>query len=380
MATSTAGRENVWVTKGDLLRLMRNHSEMSDAKISSVMARLNLNGESGTVGVPLQAFLTAAGSTNWDYWYKNADKYGEVNTGPIPENQVYDYQGGDDDAWGDDGNPWSDGGDTGGGGTGTDDEDGGDTGNDQNEYDDTSEDAVTGGGDVEDPEADFDDVDVSTEEAAQDSFGDSVNSLIDLLNQYLPEFSTSAGRIRDISNFIGTQGAELSDLGNKVEGMAFDPTQDDAFNAFRDAQFDIFAADADKELSGVSNFMRRQGLAGSSIDLNATGVLQSDLSRRKALLGSQLGLESLGRQERLIGQAGGLFSSAAGVGVQQAGVEDLALQAISALIGTGSIPAELLAAFLSGSPYEAPTTTTDDDDGGSGGDGSGGGGGSNANY
>lgn len=106
---------------------------------------------------------------------------------------------------------------------------------------------------------------------------------------------------------------------------------DPRFEAYRQSQLGLLETQKQGELGRASESLSRRGLGGSSAELNAGTSINNQYNQQQQSLSSQLGLQSLGRQDNALqnalsaysqsgqlGLAGGQFQS--GILGQQAGL------------------------------------------------------------
>jgi hypothetical protein len=138
------------------------------------------------------------------------------------------------------------------------------------------------------------------------------------LNQVTPEFFEAdfgAENTRGIAELLERRG----------RGIA---PRDTAFERFRDSQFNIFEQGAEQERANVASNLARRGLGSSSTGLNQLSNVDRNLSLRREALGSQIGLQELGRQDQALQQSLGAFGQAAAakdleLSSRSAGLENL---------------------------------------------------------
>lgn len=120
------------------------------------------------------------------------------------------------------------------------------------------------------------------------------------LNTLNPQFFNAqfgGDRLRGIADLLEQRG----------RGTA---PRDPAFERFRESQFNIFEQGAEQERQNVASNLARRGLGSSSVGLNQLANVDRNLALRREALGSQLGMQELGRQDQALLQSAGVLGQA----------------------------------------------------------------------
>ena len=141
-------------------------------------------------------------------------------------------------------------------------------------------------------------------------------------NYDLSEFINKLGQYNN--QFFNTDFGQnrFSGLANIFENIGTGGN-DPRFDAYQQAQFNIFDSGATQQRQNVMAELGRRGLGNSSTGLNQLMNVDSNLAQQKQLLGSQLGMQQLGRQDNALGQALSAWN-------QYSNAQDMGLNSITA--------------------------------------------------
>jgi hypothetical protein len=167
-------------------------------------------------------------------------------------------------------------------------------------------------------------------------------------------FDTDFGQQRysDLADKVGGVSDRLSNIG--FGG------RDPRFDAFQQAQFNIFESGAAQQRQNMASEMERRGLGNSSVAMNQMGNIDARLAQQKNLLGSQLGMQQLARQDQALNQSLGGYGLQGRTLGQYSAAQDLGLNSVTAglqnLLALPALEVSALAARNAGKlpPEEEP--------------------------
>jgi hypothetical protein len=124
---------------------------------------------------------------------------------------------------------------------------------------------------------------------------------------------------------LGQAQQQTSNIAQTLQGIGAG-SADPRFEAYRQAQLSLLENQRQGQLGQASESLSRRGLGGSAAELNAGSAINDQYNQQAQSLSSQLGLQSLGRQDAALQGALGAYGQSANLGL--AGT-----QAQSALLG-----------------------------------------------
>lgn len=118
---------------------------------------------------------------------------------------------------------------------------------------------------------------------------------------------------------MGTAQQQTADIASALQNIGAGAA-DPRFEAYRQAQLNLLENQRQAELGRSSGMLSRRGLGGSAAEQNAASSIGSRFDQQEQSLSSQLGMQSLGRQDSALLNSLGALGQTANIAQARAGL------------------------------------------------------------